>query len=791
MASSVGYLRGFYIVSYGLAIYNLNLLLGFLTPQIDPESEGPELPTTSDQEFRPFIRRLPEFKFWYASIKSFVVGFGMTFFSVFDVPVFWPILLLYWCVLFFVTMKRQIRHMIKYRYLPFSFGKKDERTLRSSNAGSVADTMAELERSVSVRAVGEGPSGSTSKYNNFQDVASAADQVVEGFGRRSAPVVSFGVSSPPAAAAPPFGSAFKASSMAAAARRSPGRLLSPSYSATPGSPGMSSRKDSSKNPSQEMLRPGFINTPELARSAAPPTITSLPQLPQNGGPHLTSALTPGLREALSAPVSTPPVVAAVRERAQAIRGKLMQLMSGWAVLEEGARQTFHMQASDGLAEVFARAAVPWPPPEAPAPAGDQRSLSQGVVHSRAPSHPGSASQASLFHTDPLSGPSQDTLQANGLSQHRQQLAGYPHSPPASMQGVSGYTNPAHASSFGMQQQQQAHHQPQQNGSLIMPPPQQQQQQHQPQQNGSIMPQQHQQQHQPGSHIQAHQQQAPDDQHAHHHQNVSAHTPALISPRLWSPTRGQAPPWQAPLVRYGSSSPDQTAPSHGHDARRVLQPQQQQAQVQGQCQQPRAQMQPQQQLVQTLPQQPQPQQSQQQQQQLQQPQQQQQLQPQVQQQQQQPYVYGAARSHTPASPVGHSGPPPLASQPHPQMALHQPMSLGQGQDGVSKPHGSGGQGAMDGAARGAQPYTYGLPTLRTSQEGQRGHHSTAPPMIGIGPSQPTPHGLGPGDLGSYPYGSSNVGRAGAAYASAPPALAMYQSLDGVGAEASFTHMHAYS
>lgn len=60
----VGYLRGFYIVSYGLAIYNLNLLLGFLTPQIDPESEGPELPTTSDQEFRPFIRRLPEFKFW-------------------------------------------------------------------------------------------------------------------------------------------------------------------------------------------------------------------------------------------------------------------------------------------------------------------------------------------------------------------------------------------------------------------------------------------------------------------------------------------------------------------------------------------------------------------------------------------------------------------------------------------------------------------------------------------------------------------------------------------------------
>ncbi len=51
----------------------------------------------------------------------------MTFFTFFDVPVFWPILLLYWFVLFFVTMKRQIRHMIKHRYLPFSFGKRVRR----------------------------------------------------------------------------------------------------------------------------------------------------------------------------------------------------------------------------------------------------------------------------------------------------------------------------------------------------------------------------------------------------------------------------------------------------------------------------------------------------------------------------------------------------------------------------------------------------------------------------------------------------------------------------------------
>jgi hypothetical protein len=48
----------------------------------------------------------------------------MTFFKFFDVPVFWPILLLYFIVLLCVTMKRQIKHMIKHKYVPFTIGKK-------------------------------------------------------------------------------------------------------------------------------------------------------------------------------------------------------------------------------------------------------------------------------------------------------------------------------------------------------------------------------------------------------------------------------------------------------------------------------------------------------------------------------------------------------------------------------------------------------------------------------------------------------------------------------------------
>ncbi len=73
------YIEGFYIVTYGLGIYLLNLLIGFLSPQVDPESEGPGLPSKETDEFKPFIRRLPEFKFWYVpsfcqKIRCLLIG---------------------------------------------------------------------------------------------------------------------------------------------------------------------------------------------------------------------------------------------------------------------------------------------------------------------------------------------------------------------------------------------------------------------------------------------------------------------------------------------------------------------------------------------------------------------------------------------------------------------------------------------------------------------------------------------------------------------------------------------
>jgi len=128
-------LQGWYIITYALGIYLLNLFICFLSPRWDPakdnqrdffdnEDDSPSLPMKNDEEFKPFVRKLPEFKFWYSGFKAFVIAISCTFFDALNIPVFWPILVMYFCILFVMTMKRQIKHMIKYRYLPFTYGKR-------------------------------------------------------------------------------------------------------------------------------------------------------------------------------------------------------------------------------------------------------------------------------------------------------------------------------------------------------------------------------------------------------------------------------------------------------------------------------------------------------------------------------------------------------------------------------------------------------------------------------------------------------------------------------------------
>ncbi|SCW02600.1 LAFE_0F10154g1_1 [Lachancea fermentati] len=121
--------QGWYVVCYGLGIFLLNQFLAFLTPKFDvslqQDEENNELEAGErTDEFRPFIRRLPEFRFWHNATRATVVSLFLTLFNIFDIPVFWPILLMYFIILFALTMRRQIQHMIKYRYVPLDIGKK-------------------------------------------------------------------------------------------------------------------------------------------------------------------------------------------------------------------------------------------------------------------------------------------------------------------------------------------------------------------------------------------------------------------------------------------------------------------------------------------------------------------------------------------------------------------------------------------------------------------------------------------------------------------------------------------
>lgn len=98
-------------VAYSLGIYLLNLFLAFLSPKFDPaleQDEGMEDGTagdlpTKEEEFRPFVRRLPEFKFWYSTTKAIAIGFCCSWFEIFNLPVFWPVLVVYWLILFSLT----------------------------------------------------------------------------------------------------------------------------------------------------------------------------------------------------------------------------------------------------------------------------------------------------------------------------------------------------------------------------------------------------------------------------------------------------------------------------------------------------------------------------------------------------------------------------------------------------------------------------------------------------------------------------------------------------------------
>ena len=142
------FVGGFYIVTYTMSIHLLYCLLILITPLNDPEHnddddglEGASLPSSGfavrgqegeqqngnnnndASEHKPFIPKVGEFKVWRSMFRVVVIAFCLTFFSFFDLPVFWPILLLYFVMLFVTQMAGRIQHMMRHKYVPWNANK--------------------------------------------------------------------------------------------------------------------------------------------------------------------------------------------------------------------------------------------------------------------------------------------------------------------------------------------------------------------------------------------------------------------------------------------------------------------------------------------------------------------------------------------------------------------------------------------------------------------------------------------------------------------------------------------
>lgn len=121
--------RGYHALTYCIGIHILNSFIGFISPLKDPEEAEIEgdidsfLPQRNSDDFKPFQRKLKEFKFWVIIFYTFLIGIILTFFEAFNIPVFWPLLLVYFALIFFLTMRKQIQSMLKYRYIPWDAGK--------------------------------------------------------------------------------------------------------------------------------------------------------------------------------------------------------------------------------------------------------------------------------------------------------------------------------------------------------------------------------------------------------------------------------------------------------------------------------------------------------------------------------------------------------------------------------------------------------------------------------------------------------------------------------------------
>eukprot|EP00347_Sterkiella_histriomuscorum_P010470 403376158 len=121
---------GYALITYLLGLFYLNQMLLYLSPAEDPEDMEFDdesdfiLPMRENDEFKGFQRKIYEMELWKLLTYATITCFFMTFFEFFVFPIYWPLLATYFIFMTTFLCRYKIEHMIRYKYIPFEFGKK-------------------------------------------------------------------------------------------------------------------------------------------------------------------------------------------------------------------------------------------------------------------------------------------------------------------------------------------------------------------------------------------------------------------------------------------------------------------------------------------------------------------------------------------------------------------------------------------------------------------------------------------------------------------------------------------
>ncbi|KAL6122313.1 hypothetical protein NUSPORA_00677 [Nucleospora cyclopteri] len=120
-----------HIISYAVGVYLVHGFILFATPKnknipdpFEAPAEDSYVPENAPVDFGPFVRNLPEYEYWLFCMKVVGISYFLTFFDVFDIPVFTPLLIMYFITMVIATIVKLYQHQKLYHYNPWQTIKK-------------------------------------------------------------------------------------------------------------------------------------------------------------------------------------------------------------------------------------------------------------------------------------------------------------------------------------------------------------------------------------------------------------------------------------------------------------------------------------------------------------------------------------------------------------------------------------------------------------------------------------------------------------------------------------------